>query len=79
MRKGMTPMIVIAGTLLGSAMTLLLRPQLVEADVSNCSVPKTYGALRTARADGWLFFEDSAGVIRAVDTACHVKITLNRD
>ena len=31
MRKGMTPIIVIAGTLLGSAMTLLLGPQLTES------------------------------------------------
>jgi hypothetical protein len=79
MRKGRTLISVIAGMLLGFAMTLPLRPPLVEAHAGNCSVPKTFGALRTARADGWLFFEDSTGVVRAVDTACQVKLTINRE
>ena len=70
-----------AGLCLGYLIASLVRPPLVEVHAStrSCSVPKTAGTLITARDDGWLFFEDSAGVIRAVDTDCKVKITINRD
>ena len=78
-RKGTATVTMIAGMLLGFGMSFLARPQVVEARVSNCNVPKTVGTLKTARADGWLFFEDSAGVVRAVDTACQVKLTIGRD
>jgi hypothetical protein len=69
----------IAGTLLGFGLAFLVRPQVVEARASSCNVPKTFGTLRAARDDGWLFFEDSAGVVRAVDTVCQVKVTIARE
>jgi hypothetical protein len=78
-RKGTAPIMMIAGMLLGFGMAFLARPQVVEARASSCNVPKTVGTLRTARDDGWLFFEDSAGVVRAVDTDCQVKLTIGRD
>jgi len=79
MRKVTALITMIAGISLGFGMAFLARPQVVEARASSCNVPKTIGTLRTARADGWLFFEDSGGVVRAVDTACQVKLTINRD
>ena len=79
MRKGTALITMIAGMLLGFGLAFLVRPQVVEARASSCSVPKTFGTLRTARDDGWLFFEDSAGVVRAVDTVCQVKVTIARE
>ena len=79
MRKVTALITMIAGVSLGFGMAFLARPQVVEAGASSCNVPKTIGTLRTARADGWLFFEDSGGVVRAVDSACQVKLTINRD
>jgi hypothetical protein len=78
MRKG-TALTMIAGMLLGFGMAFLARPQVVEARANSCNVPKTFGTLRTAREDGWLFFEDGAGVVRAVDTVCEVKVTIGRE
>jgi hypothetical protein len=71
----------IAGVWLGYVLASAVRPQQVEARTwpTSCSVPKAVGTLKTARADGWLFFEDSAGVVRAVDTDCKVKLTVNRE
>jgi hypothetical protein len=79
MRKVTAPITMIAGISLGFGMAFLARPQVVEARAGSCNVPKTIGTLRTARADGWLFFEDSGGVVRAVDTTCQVKLTIGRD
>ena len=79
MRKVAAPITMIAGIALGFGMAFLARPQVVEARASSCSVPKTLGTLRTARADGWLFFEDRDGVVRAVDAACQVKLTISRE
>ena len=78
MRKGTALVTMIAGMLLGYGMALLARPQVVEASAGTCNVPKSFGMLRTARDDGWLYFEDTAGVVRAVDTACQVKLTIGR-
>jgi hypothetical protein len=81
MRKGAPLITMIVGMLLGFGMALLARPQVVEARTwpSGCTVPKSVGTLRTARSDGWLFFEDSAGVVRGVDNACNVKLTISRE
>jgi len=79
MRKRTALVTTLAGMLLGYGAGALLRPQVVEAHGSNCNVPKTIGTLKTARADGWLFFEDSEGVVRGVDTRCQVKITIGRE
>ena len=79
MRKVTALITMIAGVSLGLGMAFLARPQPVEARAIGCNVPKAVGTLRTARADGWLFFEDSGGVVRAVDTACQVKLTISRD
>jgi hypothetical protein len=79
MRKWAALVTMIGGISLGFGMAFLARPQVVEARASSCNVPKTVGTLRTARADGWLFFEDSDGVVRAVDTACQVKLTISRE
>ena len=71
----------IAGMGVGYAVASMARPQPVEARTwpTKCSVPKAAGTLKTAREDGWLFFEDSAGVVRAVDTDCKVRITIDRE
>jgi len=79
MRKVTALNTITAGISLGFGMAFLAKPQVVEARASSCNVPKTVGTLRTARADGWLFFEDSGGVVRAVDTTCQVKLTISRD
>jgi hypothetical protein len=81
MRKDAVLIGVVVGVSLGYILASAVGPRQVEARAwpTNCSVPKTAGTLKTARADGWLFFEDSAGVVRAVDTACQVKFTVNRD
>ena len=79
MRKVTALITMIAGIALGFGMAFLARPQVVEAGANGCNVPKTVGTLRSVRADGWLFFEDSGGVVRAVDTACQVKLTISRD
>lgn len=79
MRKRTALVTMITGMLLGLGTAFMARPQVVEAHASSCNVPKTLGTLRTARADGWLFFEDSAGVVRAVDTRCQVKLTIGRE
>jgi hypothetical protein len=81
MRKYSVLIGMIAGVWLGYVLAFLVRPQPVEAREwpTTCSVPKSAGTLKTARADGWLFFEDSTGVIRAVDTVCKVKLTINRE
>ena len=78
MRKW-TALTMIAGMLLGFGVAFLARPQVVEARAKSCNVPKAFGTLRTARADGWLFFEDGAGVVRAVDAVCEVKVTIGRE
>lgn len=79
MRKPTALITLMAGMLLGYGMASLARPPLVEANAYSCNVPKTIGTLRTARDDGWMFFEDGAGVVRAVDTRCQVKLTIGRD
>jgi hypothetical protein len=81
MRKNSVLIGMVAGVWLGYVLASVVRPQHVEARTwpASCSVPKAVGTLKTARADGWLFFEDSAGVIRAVDTVCKVKFTVNRE
>jgi len=79
MRKVTAPIAMIAGISLGFGIAFLARPQVVEARANTCNVPKTIGTLRSARADGWMFFEDSGGVVRAVDAACQVKLTISRD
>ena len=81
MRKNAVLIGMVAGVGIGYVMASALRPQQVEARTgpASCSVPKAAGTLRTARADGWLFFEDGGGVVRAVDTECKVKLTVNRE
>ena len=81
MRKNAVLIGVVAGVLLGYVLASAVRPPQVEARSwpTTCSVPKTAGTLKTARADGWLFFEDGAGVVRAVDTDCKVKLTVSRE
>lgn len=81
MRKNAVLIGMIAGVGVGYALASVVRPQPVEARSwpSGCSVPKSAGALKTARDDGWLFFEDGAGVVRAVDTDCKVRFTVNRE
>ena len=70
----------VAGVSLGFVLSSAVRPRQVEASPwpTTCSVPRTAGTLKAVRADGWLFFEDSAGVVRAVDTVCKVKWTVDR-
>ena len=81
MRKNAVLIGTIVGVCLGYALAAMVRPQQVEAGsrASSCSVPKSAGALKTARDDGWLFFEDDAGVVRAVDNDCKVRFTINRE
>jgi hypothetical protein len=81
MRKSTLLVTMTTGMALGYVAASVVRPQLVEARTwpTVCSVSKSTGTLRTARGDGWLFFEDSAGVIRGVDTDCKVRIIVNRE
>jgi hypothetical protein len=78
MRNGTALGTMIGGMFLGFGIGFLAKPQVVEARSASCNVPTSLGTLRTARDDGWLFFEDSAGVVRAVGTDCRVRLTIGR-
>ena len=81
MRRNAVLIGMIAGVGIGYVAASMARPQRVEARSwpTTCSVPKAAGTLKTARDDGWLFFEDNAGVVRAVDNDCKVRITIARE
>ena len=45
--------------------------------VKTCNVSPAFGTLK-AVWDDWLLFEDSAGTLRSIDSACEVRHTIRR-